>query len=374
MSQKYKKLLKGIERWAMFWSLSWVQKPHETFATGLAFKDVVPSSTSVSLCKQSANILSFHFSGFIDALSCFVQKIFLSYFPFPLSADPIQWHGIHIRCSLALSSAQHSFVVTKVFCQRATRRTPLTCSKRISFMTPNTTLETSTFNAVEEQTFTSSGTCGVRRERKASSSTLTPSSKLPSISHRSLRVGKASSWSWSPNAQTFASGTSHQSLEACHATTRVSISNCTKLRRRSKSVWWEKAPWWSPISRWSRSQTSSDLCFKTRRSTIKTWCISSSSLSDTVKSFKARNRNNLNLNYLSVREKRKPQTRKKQRTSMTHKNRFNYLFSVSVTVGRICGGKYELEIQKLASLSLHVTTKNEVQWSLNSFRKQPKCL
>lgn len=29
MSQKYKKLLKGIERWALLWSLEGVQKPHD---------------------------------------------------------------------------------------------------------------------------------------------------------------------------------------------------------------------------------------------------------------------------------------------------------------------------------------------------------
>ena len=209
-------------------------------------------------------------------------------FLFFLFLDLTRSHGIRTNCSLYLNNAQHSFAVTKAFCPRVTQQMQLICSRKISSTTQSTTPATNTFSVADALMSTNSGTCGVQRVPRASRNTSTRSLRCRNISHRSWKVVKVLSSFPNQNARIFASGTSHRICGICRVT-KFSTNNCTKSRQKSKSGWWRKELWWSHINRWMRSRTSSAWCFKTRRLTSKTWCISLWPLRNTVKSFKCNN-------------------------------------------------------------------------------------
>lgn len=231
----------------------------------------------------SVCVCTFYFPVSLTLKAVFFATFSFLFFIYSL-ADLIQSHGTRTRCLPVPSSAQHSFVATKVFYRRVTLQTLLTCSKRINSTTQSTTRVTNTSSAVVELTSTSSGLCGGLRERRASKITLTEYSKLPSISLRLWRVVKALNSSPNRSARTFAFGTSRRSSDVCWEMTKTSVSSCTKWRQKLKNVWWRREQWWSLTNRSRQNQTSFDWFSKIRHLRNKTCCISSNSSRNMEKS------------------------------------------------------------------------------------------
>lgn len=162
---------------------------------------------------------------------------------------------------------------------------------RISSKKINSTIHVSipainTSNVADALMFLNSGLCGKQKALMVYANTLRRFSTTQSSSLAQSNNDLDSEWFYhSLNAPIFASGMSHPVCVASK-TKRNSTRGYIKSRRRSKSVWWRKEPWWSPISHRRTCQTSSASCFRIPVWRTRTCYILSASSNDSGKIYK----------------------------------------------------------------------------------------